>query len=463
MRLSIVILDEEPGQDIGNQVARVLTPQPAYKVDVLKRTEELKQRPAERNIELLIPVLPYSVPAAKQLLSKLYPTQLASSILPVVHSHSLSGVLNGTSAEIDEFLVPPLVEAEVRIRVERLVARRRDGLSVSDTPQPLRFSTDDATASCTLMQIVGNSASMTELKRKLYRAARFEPGVLLTGETGTGKERCAHAMHYLSRRAGKPFVPVNCGAIPQDLFESEMYGHERGAFTGAHCSHSGLIAGAEGGTLFLDEIECLSLACQVKLLRFLQDQTYYPVGSSKSHKANVWVLAAANVDLPAVAKSGQFREDLYYRLGAVQLHLPPLRERKQDIPPLATHFLKLHGARHGTAERTFSPRALSALCAHAWPGNVRELENAVLNAIVFADGVQIEPEDLPVPQAAVAEGAALGSFQRSKAEAIERFERRYIAELLEMHGGNVTRAARAAEKERRAFGRLVKKYEIKSS
>jgi len=371
---------------------------------------------------------------------------------PRLGAESLNSALDRLVTGYDEFLVSPLADAEIRVRVRRLLEGRQ-----SHAPSPLNQRVDQA---CALMQIVGEAAGMLKLKRKIPRAARFDSNVLLTGETGTGKERCAHALHYLSRRAGKPFVPLNCGAIPAELFESELFGHERGAFTGAHAARPGLIAEAENGTLFLDEIESLSLAIQVKLLRFLQDQNYYPVGSAKPRKADVRIVAASNVDLPARTREGQFRDDLFYRLAAITLALPPLRERVQDIPLLAHHFLKLHDARHGTGNRSFSPRALSALCAWPWPGNVRELENTVLQALVFSDGAVIDAEDLPIRPCGDSEIADVRSFQRSKADAIERFERGYVSELLDMHGGNVTRAARAANKERRAFGRLVRKYEI---
>jgi DNA-binding NtrC family response regulator len=285
---------------------------------------------------------------------------------------------------------------------------------------------------------------------------------LLTGETGTGKERCARALHYLSRRSGKPFLPVNCGAVPVELFESELYGHQKGAFTGAIVARQGLIAEAEGGTLMLDEIETLSMAAQVKLLRFLQDQTYYAVGSARPKQANVWIIASTNVELPLMIKEGTFREDLYYRLAVIRLDLPPLRERIADIRLLASHFWSMHAAKAGRSDLHLSSQVMDAFCQHSWPGNVRELENVIQQLAVLTESHEVRPEDIPIPRTNGNKSDS-HSFAEKKADAIEEFERNYITELLRTHGGNVTRAAHEAKKDRRALGRLIKKYQIVKS
>jgi DNA-binding NtrC family response regulator len=288
--------------------------------------------------------------------------------------------------------------------------------------------------------------------------ARSNDPVLITGETGTGKELCARALHYLSRRAGKPFLPVNCGAIPVELFESELFGHVRGAFTGAWTAQRGFIAEVEGGTLFLDEVEALSLGCQVKLLRFLEDHTYHSLGSSRLRRADVAIVAATNVALPRMVREGMFRADLFYRLGVLTLDLPPLRERREDIPRLVAH---LWARCSGGQPRRFSGPALEALCRHDWPGNVRELENVIRQLVALTQAETIELQDLagirPLPATADFRGTSL---KRAKALAIEQFEKAYLSDLIQAHHGNITRAARAAQKERRAFGRLVKKYRL---
>jgi DNA-binding NtrC family response regulator len=311
-----------------------------------------------------------------------------------------------------------------------------------------------------LAQLVGEDPAFMEVKRKIPLMARCEAPVLLSGETGTGKEVCARALHYASRRAGKPFLPVNCGAIPVELFESELFGHEKGAFTSAWTAQPGLIAEAEGGTLFLDEIETLSLGTQVKLLRFLQDQTYHTLGSPRPRQADVWILAATNAELTRKVRDGTFREDLFYRLAVMTLTLPPLRERRADIPLLAARFWARYADQRRGEKQQLSPRALEALCHYAWPGNIRELENVIQQVAMLADAQTIEPEDLPIPFSPPSSASRDNPFKQAKAQVIEQFEKAYLTELLRVHQGNVTQAARAAQTERRAFGRLIKKHHI---
>ena len=279
------------------------------------------------------------------------------------------------------------------------------------------------------------------LKRKLPLLAQCEAPVLLTGETGTGKGLCARALHYLSRRAGQPFLPVNCGAIPVELFERELFGHQKGAFTGAWTAQPGLIAEAEGGTLFLDEIATLSLSAQAKLLRFLEDQTYHALGSPRPRQADVWIIAATNVELLRKVQDGTFREDLFYRLAVMTLTLPPLRERRADIPRLVAHVWARYAGQQGAVPKQLSPRALEALCRYAWPGNMRELENVIRQVIVLTDAQRIEPEDLPIPLLPVSLDTRGDSLKQAKAKVMAHFEQAYIAELLQVHQGNVTQAA----------------------
>jgi len=297
--------------------------------------------------------------------------------------------------------------------------------------------------------------------RQLPRFARAEAPVCITGETGTGKELCARAMHHLSHRQRAPFIAVDCGALPEQLFENEMFGHSRGAFTDAHRDHKGLIAIAEGGTLFLDEVDALSLPSQAKLLRFLQERTFRPLGSDRFETADVRVIAATNRDLEAVVRDRQFRSDLFFRLNVLRLRLPPLRERRSDLELLAHAALKHYWA--GAAEEVpvIAPAALRALRVHDWPGNVRELYNVVQRAVVACDGSLILPEHLgpPFDNFQVRHGPS-SDFRSSRAAAVAEFERRYVEDLLMKCNGNVTHAAREAQQDRRAFGRFIKKYNI---
>ena len=305
--------------------------------------------------------------------------------------------------------------------------------------------------------LIGQNTLFLKEVEKIPIVARCDSSVLVHGQTGTGKEVCVRAIHYLSHRASKPFVAVNCGAIPPDLAENELFGHKYGAFTGASHEKPGLIHEAEGGSLFLDEVDCLPQATQVKLLRFLQEKTYRPLGSTRECKANVRVVAAMNMDPEESVKLGRLRKDLFYRLNVISIELPPLRSRLDDIPLLANHFLKKHATQHGKRVR-LTPGALKTLKSYDWPGNVRELEHVIERAVIFARGEVIDE----LPQFDADAASELLPFKEAKQKVVEDFERRYISDLLTIHNGNISRAALAAKKHRRAFLHLIQKYGIES-
>ncbi len=326
---------------------------------------------------------------------------------------------------------------------------------------------DDAQAPADLRAVasraglVGTSPAFVAALARLPRYARCDAGVLILGETGTGKEVCAQALHYASARAGGPFVAVNCAAIPGELVEDELFGHVRGAYTHAHAARSGLVAEAEHGTLFLDEIDALPLAAQAKLLRFLQDQQYRPVGSSQSRQAHVRVVAASNRPLEALAAKGEFRQDLLFRLNMLTLVLPPLRERMADVPALAQHFLALSRRDGQHALHAITPAAQARLMAWHWPGNVRELKHAVDRAALLASGPLLDEADIDLgPAAQAAPPSTAEGFNAAKARAVRDFERHYIERTLAEAGGNIAQAARLARKHRRAFFELLRKHEI---
>jgi transcriptional regulator with GAF, ATPase, and Fis domain len=282
--------------------------------------------------------------------------------------------------------------------------------------------------------IIGSCPSLQEVFRRVEKVAATDVNVLITGETGTGKELFARELHRRSNRSDGPFVVVNCGAIPENLMESELFGHVRGAFTGAVSTRQGSFQAADGGTLFLDEIGEMPLALQVKLLRVLQERVVVKVGDTKPQAIDIRVLAATNRNLEASIKEGSFRDDLYYRLNVVNLHLPPLRERGDDVVILAKFLLNKYAAEFGAPVKGFTPKAIEAIRNHDWPGNVRQLENRIKKAIVLADKTLIGPEDLDLggdPQRAIV----------PLAQAREEFTRRYILEVLERNGGNRTRTA----------------------
>ena len=300
--------------------------------------------------------------------------------------------------------------------------------------------------------IVSRSARMAELLAEAKMVAASDASVLIAGESGSGKELLAQAIHKASARADRPFVAVNCSAIPEALLESELFGHVKGSFTGAVANHRGLFQAADGGTLFLDEIGDMPPALQVKLLRVLQERSVRPVGASESIPVDVRILSATHRDLDAMMADGQFREDLYYRLNVVALTLPPLGDRREDIPLLANHFLTRLAEKYEKPLNGFAPDALKALATASWPGNVRQLHNVVEQVCALATTPLI-PLAL-VQRALRAPGVEVLSF----AQARERFERDYLVGLLKMTDGNVADAARLADRNRTEFYRLLQKH-----
>lgn len=321
--------------------------------------------------------------------------------------------------------------------------------------------------------LIGTSKCFLQSTGMIPILSTSKSTVLISGETGTGKELFARAIHYSGERRSKPFVPVNCAALPDHLIENELFGHSRGAFTGALLEKPGLLHEADGGTLFLDEINSLSLSVQSKLLRVLQEQEFRPLGSTKSKTINVKIIAATNADLRYLVETHQFREDLFYRLNVLSIALPPLRERKDDILLLANHSLKMYTKEFGKKDLVLGHTAKAKLLSHAWPGNVRELQGVIQRAVAMASGDTLEAHELDLPDSLKPEltgptmtlmsreGISCQSgFQDMKAKVIEEFERAYLSELLAVHQGNISKAARAAKKERRAFQRLLMKHSL---
>ena len=307
-----------------------------------------------------------------------------------------------------------------------------------------------------LGQLIGQSPVFLAEIGKIPAMARCEANVLISGETGTGKEVCARAIHYLSPRSTKPFIAVNCGAIPAELVENELFGHERGAFTDAGSDHRGLIAEAEGGTLLLDEIDCLPLLAQVKFLRFLQEKEYRPLGATKTRTASIRIITATNANLEETVHKGNLRRDLYYRINILPLVLPPLRERPEDIVLLAQHFLAKFAAEFAKPVADYSQEVLQMLRAYAWPGNIRELEHTIERAVALTENTTLGEADIALSK--VNPPAPLESFQAAKDRAVTQFEHAYLTEVLLAHAGNITQAAQAAGKNRRAFWQLLHKH-----
>lgn len=310
--------------------------------------------------------------------------------------------------------------------------------------------------------LVGVSVEMQRLYKMIERVADSEATVLIQGETGTGKELVAKALHCRSEHAKKRFLPINCGALTETILESELFGHEKGAFTGADRSKKGLIEQVAGGTLFLDEIEEMSPALQVKLLRVIQEREVLPVGASEPVKVDFRLVAASNENLRDLMNQGDFRSDLFYRLSVANLELPPLRARREDVPLLAKHFLTIYGRSGKRHVTDISQEAMMVLQAHSWPGNVRELENAIQQAILLTDSDTILLDGLPasVRSASEAGHTPLAFYDMSLNDAVEKFEKGYLLEMLRRANGRVSDAAKLASVNRRRFYAKMSQYNM---
>lgn len=372
----------------------------------------------------------------------------AKPVIVISDADNPVDLLDVLEAGAADFVITPPNEVDLLSRIWRALGRTRpEHLFMKRLKEKLGMK-----------QLIGESKAFISEIKKIPALAKCSATTLILGETGTGKELCARAVHYLSSRANKPFVTINCGALPVELIESELFGHTEGAFTGASKSKHGLIREAEGGTLFLDEVDCLPLLAQVKLLRFLQDKEYRPLGSTKTCGANVRTIAASNANLEEAVRLGKLRQDLYYRLNIVSLVLPPLRDRLDDILLIASHFLSQYADEFDKPQPQFSKEAIEKLLLYDWPGNVRELEHVILRAVVLSEQNVIEASEIDLPDSQPPQQSE--SFQKAKSRIVAQFEKSYIERLLLSHGGNITRAANASQKNRRTFWQLIRKHRI---
>jgi two-component system response regulator GlrR len=350
---------------------------------------------------------------------------------------------------IADVIYPPFAEENVVPRIWRILNSRKG---------PDERLLGSLKENLGLRRLIGGNTAFLSEVNKIPLIARCDANVLIAGETGTGKEIYARSIHYLSRRASKPFIAVSCGAIPADLFENELFGHERGAFTGAITAQAGLIQEAEGGSLFLDDIDCIPTSAQMKMLRFLQEKEFRPLGSARAQHSDTRIIASTNSDLSKAVSQNVFRRDLYYRLSVISIILPTLRSRLDDIPLLARHFIEKYRDEFESTTKDLSTGAIRKLMSYEWPGNVRELENVIERSVAFSHSPLIDTEDIYLPE----DRSCLpeGSFKEAKLQAVAQFENRYIRSLLATHHGNISKSAKTARKNRRAFWELIRKHKI---
>jgi two-component system response regulator HydG len=364
---------------------------------------------------------------------------------------SIDSAVESMRAGAFDYITKPFEPEAVLLTLERSLERR----VLVEENRRLRRAVDRTTQ---LGDLIGTSPAMREVFGLIRRIAHSRSSVLITGESGTGKEVVARTVHYHGNRADKPFVPINCTAIPEGLLESELFGHVRGAFTGAHATKRGLFEEADGGTIFLDEIGDMGPGLQSKLLRVLQDREIRPVGGNRGIPVDVRIIAATNKDLQREMEEGRFREDLYYRLNVIPIHIPPLRERPDDIPALATAFAHRHSEGQ---PRSLSPAAVERLMACEWKGNARELENVIERALALSDQEELQADDLPLEVGGGRGDAAVtGAVLRHAAQSqltLREVEDRYIDEILTLTGGNKVRAARILGIDRKTLYRRAER------
>ena len=430
----LLLVDDDPGllKLLGMRLVSE-----GYSVVTAESGPEALRVLGREKVELVISDLRMDEMDGLQLFSEIQKGQPGMPVIILTAHGSIPDAVAATQQGVFSFLTKPVDKDALYKAIDEALEQRSP-------------ATDEAWRQA----IVTRSPLMLRLLEQAGMVAQSDVSVLINGQSGTGKEIVAQAIHNASPRHDKPFVAINCGALPEQLLESELFGHARGAFTGAVSNREGLFQAAEGGTLFLDEIGDMPVALQVKLLRVLQERKVRPLGSNRDIEINVRIISATHRDLPKAMARGEFREDLFYRLNVVNLKIPPLSERTEDIPLLANHLLRQSADRHKPFVRAFSSDAMKRLMAAKWPGNVRQLVNVIEQCVALTSSPVIG--DALVEQALEGENTALPTF----VEARNQFELNYLRKLLQITKGNVTHAARMAGRNRTEFYKLLSRHEL---
>ncbi|HEU5311641.1 MAG TPA: sigma-54 dependent transcriptional regulator [Candidatus Eisenbacteria bacterium] len=457
-RPAMLVVDDDAG---SSGLLREIFVQEGYDVSQAGSGAEALKLAAEKPFDVVLSDVQMPDIDGIEVLRRLKHVAPHATVILVTAYGTIEAAIRALHEGAFDYVRKPFKLDEVRLCVARAMERRQVGLA-----RPAGPSSDGAGSHARGSRgprpVIGSHPAMVELYKLVSRVAGTKSSVLIMGESGTGKELIARTIHEASSRSDRPFVAVNCTSLSETLLESELFGHVKGAFTGAIERRPGLFLEANRGTVFLDEVGDMSLSMQSKLLRVLQEEEVKPVGGNETIPVDVRVVAATHQDLEELVRAGRFRVDLYYRLHVVALHVPPLRERREDIPVLAEHFLREYSARSNRVVRGFSPRAMEALLAHPWPGNVRELENVVERAVALAPGSTVEESDLPdklIP------GSRLPAAEPHAATraTLDEVARSYVLQVLDQVGGNKSEAARILGIPRRTLYRMLERYETGES
>jgi len=448
MKTTVMLVDDE--KDIRDSLTGVLKDE-GYEVVAAANAEEAFKKLEARSPEVVLLDIWLPGMDGTEALKEIKLKHPGIPVIMISGHANIETAVRTTKLGAYDFLEKPLSLDKVVLTVEHAIEHKR----LLEENKHLKQK------AWAKYEIIGNSQAIQALKSDIERAAPSNSWVLITGENGTGKELVSRNIHLQSNRSGKSFIEVNCAAIPEELIESELFGHEKGAFTGAHQRKAGKFDMADKGTIFLDEIGDMSLKTQAKILRVLQEKSFERVGGTENITVDVRVIAATNKDLKEEVSKGRFREDLFYRLNVIPFHVPPLRERREDVPLLLSHFLKEFARETAREVPVISKEAVEILCAYRWPGNVRELRNMVERLVIMARSNTITPEDIPsnIKGAQPAQSGNLFSGSLLK-EARRDFEREFIMRKLKEFGGNIARTAEAIGIERSHLYRKIKSYGI---
>ncbi|MFN3873450.1 MAG: sigma-54-dependent transcriptional regulator, partial [Ignavibacterium sp.] len=450
MAFKILVVDDE--EIIRDSISYILETE-GYEVEKAENGRIAYDKIKVKHFDLVITDIEMPAMKGTELLEKIKTLDSQTAVIIITAFGSLDTAITALRNGASDYILKPVEFDELLIKVKRLI-------EVKDLLIENKILREEINRKYDFDNIIGKSPAIKKVFDMIQAVAETDSTVLISGNSGTGKELVARAIHYRSKRKNKPFIAVNCGAISENLIESELFGHKKGAFTGAISDKEGFIKAADGGTLFLDEISEMPPQLQVKLLRAIQEKEYTPVGTTQSLPVNVRFVATTNRNLEEEVKAGRFREDLYYRLNVIEIHLPSLKEREEDIPLLADHFLNKYRKELNKNIKGIDNDAMRALLAHEWKGEVRELENVIERAVIFCKGEYISLDDLPatfVPD----RGRLDISFSNSLEDSVRKFERDFIMRALESNNFNKEKTADVLKVGLSTLYRKLKELDIK--